>query len=395
MKILEVNKFFYPRRGAERHFLDVIGLLHRQGHTVEVFSMRHKENLPASFERYFPPYVGYNASDSTKRERFFGMGRLFWSFAARKGIERLLSEWQPDVAHLHNIYHQLSPSVLWPLRRRGIPILMTVHDYNLVSPDKDAYYPEIGRRYWKFLFVRKYGFGKRLLLVLKKYWEDMIGAYRHVDHYIAPSIFVKEILVRAGLPAAKITVLPHFITPREIPSQTSGEAAYPDQPFVLYAGSLSKEKSTDVLCDVFDVLRTPLVLAGGPEGGFLPKESPYVRMIGQQSKAELEKWMARATCVVSASRLPETFGLIALETIALGKPFFGFRSGAYTEIIKDGKNGYLAENEESFRIALKDFFSGKMTFDLTAIQEDAYARFGEERYAKAWEVLFDSQRKKE
>ena len=39
-----------------------------------------------------------------------------------------------DVAHLHNVYHQLSPSILAPLHRAGIPVVMTVHDYKLVCP---------------------------------------------------------------------------------------------------------------------------------------------------------------------------------------------------------------------------------------------------------------------
>lgn len=393
MKILEINKFFYPRRGAERHFLDLIALLEKRGHEVEVFAMRHPENLPSRFAKYFPAYVGYNASDSDFWQRLIGIGRLFWSFQARRNMERLLHEWRPDVAHIHNIYHQLSPSILGPLRKRDIPIVMTVHDYHLVSPDKDAYYPEVGRRYWKFLFAKKYGFAKRLLLVLKKYWEDAMGSYeKSISLYIVPSAFVKDVLVNAGLPGEKITVLPHFVadTGENVAAEEGNE-----KPFALHFGSLSEEKGVNDLVGMFETLETQLLLAGSREDGFVPRESGYASFVGWKSREELTRLMARAACVVGASRLPETFGLVALEAIACGKPFFGLKSGAYPGIIVNGKNGYLAENISELREELSEFFAGKYAFDPQEIRKDAYGRFGEERYGKTFEILIDREMKKE
>lgn len=387
MKILEVNKFLYIRRGAERHFFDVIELLRKRGHTVEVFGMRHKENAHFLFEKYFPAYVGYNASDSTFLERLFGVGRIFWSCAARRGIKKLLSEWQPEVAHIHNAYHQLSLSIFGPLKQRGIPIIMTVHDYHLVSPDKDAYYPKVGKRYWKFLFIKKYGILKRLLLVLKKYWEDFLGVYqKQIDYYIAPSMYVKNVLGEAGLPAEKIGVLPHFLCHSEKETEFGNEV-YPKQPFFLYAGSLSLEKGVDDLIKIAEALDIDLVLAGEAENGFVPKIHPRVLCIGKKTRSELFEWMQRSSCVVSASKLPETFGLIALEAVVLGKPFFGLNTGAYPEIVHNGQNGYLTETTGELQEKVSEFFQGKLSFDAEKIKRDASERFGEEKYVQAFEAL--------
>ncbi|MFZ1735789.1 MAG: glycosyltransferase, partial [Candidatus Moraniibacteriota bacterium] len=120
MKILEVNKFFYPRRGAERHFIDLIRLLEGQGHEVAVFSMEHPENLPSPYAKFFPPYVGFNSDDSTFFQRLRGITRV-WSFGNQKKMESLLTEFCPDVVHIHNIYHQLSLSILAPIKKLGIP----------------------------------------------------------------------------------------------------------------------------------------------------------------------------------------------------------------------------------------------------------------------------------
>lgn len=389
MRILEVNKFHYLRRGAERHMLDVVALLRKHGHEVGVFSMRHTENIPAPFEKYFPSFVGYDASDATVWERLKGAGRLFWSFEARRKMESLLEEWRPDIAHLHNIYHQLSPSILAPIRKRGIPIVMTVHDYNLVSPDKDAYYPEVGKRYWKFLFIGKYGIFKRLLLILKMYWENTLGFYRkNIDIYIAPSSYVRTILVRGGIPQEKIVVVPHFILGdrKGVSADDTGKGL--KTPYALYFGNLSDEKGTNALADVFDSSGIPLVLAGTKADGFVLRESPHIDFVGQQSKEGLDRLIRGAACVVSASRLPETFGLIALEAVASGKPFFGLETGAYSEIIRNGENGVLASDTRTLQQDIADFFAGKYTFSSQAILGDAYERFGEEKYLRDLRALF-------
>lgn len=388
MRILEVNKFYYLRRGAERHLLDLLALVRKRGHTAEVFAMRHPENLPARFESFFPSFVGYNDSDAALWQKIKGAGRLFWSFEARRKMRALLAKWQPDVAHLHNIYHQLSPSLLGPIQELGIPIVMTVHDYHLISPDKDAYSASVGSAYWKFLFIKKYGFGKRLLLVLKMYWEQYRRSYEAVDRYIVPSTYCKKILVQGGMLAEKITVLPHFILNTVQHSSDSDAAGDAKRPYALYFGSLSDEKGVNGLADLFGTLGIPLVLCGTVADGFVLRSNPFVTLLGQQSEEALAGLIRGAQCVVSASALPETFGLIALEAIAFGKPFFGLKTGAYPEIIEDGRNGFLFDDIRSLGEYLTDFFSGKHAFISRQIREDAEQRFGEEAYAKKIEELF-------
>lgn len=397
MRILEINKFFYPRRGAERHMLDVAHMLEKRGHEVRIFSMVHEENLPHVFSKYFVSYVGYNKDDSTFWQRVIGVGRLFWSFEARNKIEKLLTEWRPDVAHLHNIYHQFSPSILGPLRKRGIPVVLTVHDYNLISPDKDAYYPKVGKTYWKFLFMDKYGFMKRLLLVLKMYWNDFFQFYeKGVDYFIVPSEYVSAVLCDAGMPKKKIITWPHFIPDPDTLAQ--GEpvllSRVPKENFALYFGSLSKQKGVDRLIDIFENLQIPLVLVGNEEDGFIVPESALVYRIGKQSKREISEWIQRASLVVSASSLPETFGLIALESIAEGRAFFGLKKGALPEIITQGKNGYLAETLGELQIAIRKFFSGEMSFDSSRIKNDALSLFGEKAYAERLETFFSEFKKR-
>ncbi len=387
MRILEVNKFFYMRRGAERHFLDLIALLKKNAHEVAVFSMRHPENLASEWERYFVSHVGYNDDDSTFWERVIGMGRLFWSFEARRNFHRLLIDFKPDVVHVHNAYHQLSLSFFPLVEQLGVPFLMTVHDYAMISPDKDAYYPEVGQQYWKFLRVKKYGFGKRLLLVLKKYWEDFFGFYDAVDRFIVPSHFVEQILLSAGISKNRIVVIPHFISEQDVAPKEIVDFEIPEK-YLFSFGALSYEKGIETLLHLSTEIKIPIVFAGRMEGAFDFEKYPFVKYIGTRTKGELQTLIRKSMAVVSASTLPETFGLTALETIALGKLYFALDRGALSEIIRNGENGFLAKNQEMLADVVRKFLAGEIIFsDDDEIRRRVEERFGSSVYLAQFKVL--------
>lgn len=378
MRIIEVNKFHFFRRGTSRHYFDLIAALERAGHTVARFSMRSKDNIPSEWEKYFVSYVGYNRNDSNWKERFIGIGRLFWSFEARQKMRSLLRDFKPDVVHTHNAYHQLSLAFFPLVKKAGIPLVMTVHDYALVSPDKDIYYRDIGRRYWKFLFVKKYGFGKRLLLVLKKYWEDMFRLYDYVDRFVVPSQYVFDVLIDFGISREKIFLLHHFIPKGESEAHAPIDAVLPSRYLFSY-GAISYEKGIETLLSLAKSTGLPLVLAGRIESGYDPEKEPETLYLGMRPRKELNFLIQNATCVVAASENPEPFGLTALETITFGKPFFAMNRGALSEIIENGKTGYLAENPKELERVVSEYLTGQNTYPTSEeIQEQARKKFGKE-----------------
>lgn len=390
MKILEINKFYYRRRGAESHFLDLLDLLREGGDEVAVFSMQHKENLSSPWGKYFVQHVGYNNYDSTAWERFLGVCRIFWSLEARRNLQTLLQKFHPDIVHIHNIYHQLSPSILGVCKKQGVPIVMTVHDHAIISPDKDVYYPEIARHYWKFLFVQKYGFLKRVLLVLKMYVELWWKPYDAVDQFIAPSEFVRKNLLSWGIPSEKISVLPLFLTVQGIKNIHNNISQRYDLPaqFALYVGSVSQEKGIDHLVEMFKELRSPLVLVGSVEEGIQQKGNKFIYFLGQQKKEDVESLLERCSFVVSGSQLSETFGLVILEANGYGKPFIGFSIGAFPEIVKEGENGYLVSSWEEMKKIIHKIISGQISFNADTIRGDAWRKYDKEKYSKEVHRLF-------
>ncbi len=395
MKILEINKFYNAKRGADKHFLDLISLLKKDGHQVADFSMRQNDDEFSDWKKYFLSTVGYTESFSFW-EKIKGTFRMFYSFEAHRKINAILDEFKPDVVHVHNLYHQMSPTILFEIKKRNIPIVMTVHDWKIINPNHSlrlngkAYRRCANGRFYQCFLDKcvKNSYAKSFLASLEMYWHGWLGTYsKNIDMYIAPSEFVKNILSEWGMPSEKIIVIPHFMPDNQ--KNGSRKCSFSVAgPYALYAGKISKEKGVDFLLETFaNFSGMKLYLAGELEDGFaVPKNSNIVNL-GFVPTDQLNEYIRNSKCVVSASQLPETFGLIALEAMSHGKPFVGFNKGAYGEIITDGVDGFIVSSKKEFKKKLEQIAGNKMIFNESEIKERS-KKYDDQTYLKEISNLF-------
>src|SRR5574340_948300 len=116
MNILHVNNFHYLRGGSEVVYFRTADILKRHGCGTIFFSMSHPENLPCDTENYFVPYIDLSSNEKGIIHQGKTTGRILYSFEAKKRISNLLNRYHVDIAHLHNIYHELSPSIIDALK---------------------------------------------------------------------------------------------------------------------------------------------------------------------------------------------------------------------------------------------------------------------------------------
>jgi len=133
LRVLHVNKFLYRRGGAEGYMLDVAELQRDAGDEVAFFGMRHPDNEPQRYEAWLPDLIELEPAPHGLHKAP-AAARMIWSTSSRRGMSRVLRDFQPDIVHFHNIYHQLSPSILAGVARAGVPCVMTLHDYKLACP---------------------------------------------------------------------------------------------------------------------------------------------------------------------------------------------------------------------------------------------------------------------
>jgi glycosyltransferase involved in cell wall biosynthesis len=371
MRILQVNKFNYRRGGAEAYMEDLADLQERAGHTVEFFAMRHPENRPSTYGQFFPSQVDFEPPPSTMSGKLKGVGRMVWSTAAERGMASVVDAFQPDVVHLHNIYHQLSPSILRPLAARRIPAVITLHDYKLACPTHnflshgEACEACLGGHF--FQAVRKKCQGGSITASAAAAFEltlhTMIRAYKPVGVFICPSQFMLAKMTEAGVFPDRLRRLSHFMDVTEIPErQEPGRG-------VFYAGRLSDEKGVDVLVRAAAHLRedVDVHLAGdGPELGALRALADQcapgrIQFHGRVPREQVHEFMRRAAVVVLPSRCYENQPIAVLEAFAAGTPVVGARLGGVPELVQPGVTGDLApaNDPEGFARAIQGLIDNR------------------------------------
>ncbi|NQU99621.1 MAG: glycosyltransferase family 1 protein, partial [Parcubacteria group bacterium] len=105
MKILLANKYYYLKGGAERHLFDLKELLEENGHKTVPFAMQDNKNINSPYSKYFVSNVNIEKT-SLSLEGLKAAGRIIYSFEAKKNIKKLIEVEKPEIAHIHNIYHQ-------------------------------------------------------------------------------------------------------------------------------------------------------------------------------------------------------------------------------------------------------------------------------------------------
>lgn len=132
MKILLINKFLYLKGGDAACALSTGELLSRKGHEVIFWGMDSPCNKDYRYKDYFIPTIDYNAPNGIGKQIRMSFN-LLYSFEARHKMARLLNDiGRPDIVHLHNFSHQITPSVLHIFRKYDCAVVMTMHDYKLV-----------------------------------------------------------------------------------------------------------------------------------------------------------------------------------------------------------------------------------------------------------------------
>ena len=352
MRILYCNKYNFPFSGTEVYLFELMELMKAQGHEVALFSMADPRGQPTLYDQYFLPNIDFKSSAHGWWMRAKLAAHAIYSPEARRRLRQVIAAFRPDVAHVRNIYHHLSPSILWELKAQGVPVLYHLNDFKLLCPTYNlvANGQACERcRGGQFRHVLTQGCyigppGSRLVLMAEAYFHRWLGTYQKcVDQFLAPSRFVKQKLVENGFNAQKITLLPHF---QKLPAQAPPNPA-PQGP-ILYFGRLSPEKGVaDLLQAMQHLPHVRLQIAGdGPQR--LELESlardlalKNVEFTGHVAGKALEQMIASARFTVLPSRAYETLGKTILESYAWGRPVVASDLGSRRELVEQGETGLL------------------------------------------------------
>ncbi|MBD3169550.1 MAG: glycosyltransferase [candidate division Zixibacteria bacterium] len=362
MKIVIANKYLYPRGGDCIYTLRLMKLLQENGHTVIPFSMRHPRNIQTEYDEYFTEFIDFHeeSKNISIKSALKVASRSVINLNAARSFERLIADTRPDVIHLQNIHHQLTPAILGAPVKYGIPVVWTQHDSNLLCPDhlflrngkpctscgEGKYYNAVRYR------CKKNSFGASLLAALECSIHNPTRLARHVYKFIYPSEFTARFMLDLyGMDPEKVEVIPHFLPYEEIGSTARA--------YFFYFGRLSAEKGIETLLKAFKKLGgSRLVIAGdGPDRGYYESMAhsmglSNVEFIGYQPPESIKILLGGCIASILPSKCYESFGFTTLETMSAGKPVIASRIGALPEQIKDNDNGLFFEPGDHDRLAV-------------------------------------------
>lgn len=331
MKVYQVYNEPRSRFGGERTVVDAtMRVLTENGHEPRLL-MRSSRALEDS-------WFGRVCA-------FFGGVYNIWAY---REMRRLLEEDRPDVVHVHGVYPMFSPSVLVACRRAGVPVVMTVHNYNLTCPTWYHLYKGRvcedcvgGHEYRCVLKNCRDSIPESFAYALRSSVARRFRLFHdNVDMLIVLTSFAKGRLLQAGFRDDQMAVVSN---PAPMPETTANAV---EGQYVAFAGRFSPEKGVETLLAAARQLAgVPFKVAGdGPTLSDMMAKAPRnVEFAGRLDAGELRAFYAGARLVVVPSVWFEQFPMVILEAMALGLPVVASRIGGLPEIVEDGITGCLFE----------------------------------------------------
>lgn len=352
MRILIVNKFLYPNGGSETYIFKLGEELKKQGHEVQYFGMEHEGRIVGNRAECYTANMDFHTG---KLQKLLYPFKIIYSREAAKKMRIVLEDMQPDVVHLNNFNFQLTPSIIYAIKKynkrygKKVRLVYTAHDSQLVCPNHLMQNP-ITRECCDACLSKGvgqcakrkciHGSGvKSLLGTVEAKLYKLLKTYRLIDVVICPSRFLKDKLDTDPVLRERTVVLHNFVD-RQMDTVDMKKKDY-----VLYFGRYSEEKGIRTLAGACRKLpEIPFRFAGsGPLEEEL-RQLSNVELLGFLSGEALVNEIAQARFVVFPSECYENCPFTVIEAQIYGTPVIGSDIGGTPELLTEGKTGELFES---------------------------------------------------
>jgi glycosyltransferase involved in cell wall biosynthesis len=389
MKILLVTPHFPPRYvgGVEFYTKRLADYLHARGHQPEVMCAERIGADTSGVEVVRDTAAGYpvhrlsfnfSKAPDPFRASYYHDGVEQWT-------KQLLEATAPDVVHLHSGY-LLGGAVLAAARSRDIPTIVTLHDFWFVcarvtllhprgarctgpeSPAKCAWCLATQKRRFRVPDAATDGRLGRVVVKAIEYqpvasaigWSDAIAsvserarvlrdALTHADLVLAPSRFLRDLVVGTGIPTDRIVISRYGIdvpVPRpRIPPERPGLR-------LGYLGQLAPHKGVGILIEALRHLPDASLRAhiyGDPKAHPVYVEElkrlaggdPRIEFRGAYRHEQVYDLLAELDAIVVPSVWYENAPFVIQEAQAAHVPVLASGLGGMRELVADEADGLL------------------------------------------------------
>ncbi len=398
MKILFLASDCLPASvgGLEVYVHELARALDRRGHAVRVLSatsqrgarrhaVRHIEHEGIPITNVAHRMVG---SVGERLQLLGGLSPLYRSRRMHDVVVRIIGDCDPDIVHVHHLAH-LSSGIIASLKRRGIPVVVTLHDYwflcangQLLFEGMEPHLPAscdhrcltqliTKARFGGAELRRASGAGPRALAAfparflchyvrlrrrffaaaIRARRETLLAELRTADRVLAPSRFLRDVYLSAGLAEATITYCDHGFDGRRFP-RTPPRTTTEHPVRFAYMGRLVPEKGLHLLAEAFafSAKEASLDVYGVRSERCLYYEE-YVKSLVHRGSRVVFREPVRQEHLAAAYRNIDVLVVPSLwwensplnirEAFLAGVPVITSDIGGMRELVTEGTNGLL------------------------------------------------------
>ncbi len=278
---------------------------------------------------------------------------IWFSFKYYNKVKKIVKDNNIDIAHIHNFYPLLTPSVFKAAKNGGAKVVHTLHNYRLWCIGGTLYRDGYGvcelctKNKFPLKGILNKCFRKSLvqsvLAQLSFWFYRTTKTFDSVDYFFVLTNFQRKKVQSLGVDASKLILKPNFIN--------HNVTLLNDKKGYIYVGRLEESKGIFKLLDAWKKLDDKFVLTiigGGDEKQDLTSKYSQSNILfkGKCNREETLQTIAKSKYLIQPSIWYETFGLTIIEAMSLGVPVIGFNIGTRPNFIRNGVNGFLSNGDD-------------------------------------------------
>ncbi len=309
--------------------------------------------------------------------------RLFYNKESEDIINKAIKQFKPDVIHVHNLFYQASPSVLYAARKYNIPLVLTLHNYRLICPNgmflrkdslcticKNKTIPIGGMIYKCF----KQSYSKSILLSTALAYHNILKTWQKPTKIIALTETAKSIFLNSALK----------INPQQIvvKANSTDDIAknkvihYTARKEYVFVGRFSKEKAIHILIEAFNKmpdLQLSIIGSGELENELKKTANKNILFLGKQPPSVIAQKLKTAKALLFSSIIYEGLPNTIIESFAAGTPVIASNIDNINTLVTKGFNGELFKTSNPTHLikTIKKFESQRTQ----KYYDNAYATF--------------------
>lgn len=332
MNILIVHNIYSKVGGEEKVVEFQKQLLESKGHSVQVY------------------YRNYNEMNSWSLGKAGGLFTSIYNPRSIKEIKKIIKEFKPQIAILHNLFPIISPAIIKTLKKNGVKTYQIVHNYRLLCPigiffskGKICEKCTKGLRECNCLinnctenYFASFSFSLRSFIIRK------IKYYNNIDLFFPMSYFQKQKLIDNGFLESKIVYLPNSFSNYELENL---KLEINKKKFIGFVGRLTAEKGFfDFITLAKKMPEFEFRVAGEKTLDIDTINIPQnVKFEGFLNKDDLMLFYQKCRVILFLSRWYEGFPLVLLESMFNYTPMIVNNLAVMPEVVENGIEGFVVQ----------------------------------------------------